>query len=147
MNPFPLQMYEQRLEHKNRPSWTVLDEERPDSEISTADDASRNARVLRRVVRRIKRATKCILGIIVRFYSQTKVDIRKLISKLRHPKTSHEILGTTSSFIMDSWWRLFPLIYTVHELWLMYYKIMYLLDHDRWPYWSPYLRLQRMILR
>lgn len=95
------------------------------------------------VILRITRITYRIRRLIIRF----KEDFRELGRQLRHCHSSYDIWNTLLSFLIIYFWRIYPFLYTLHEMWITFYKVMYLFNPEQWPYWIPYLRLQHLILR
>lgn len=79
-------------------------------------------------------------------------SLRRLIAEIKRvldgaAQLSSSPMGVAASTITKLFWKVFPLLYFAHELLIVAYKVLYLLDPTAWPYWSPYLRLQHLALR
>lgn len=139
-------MYKKRLADKNHPLYPPLNYPIREKDHQTPDPLTR-----RSSFEVLKAGVGFIMSLIRRKIYQIsfrlRSDFERLIDEHQTATTLEDKLIKVFSFLMNMWWRIFPSIFTLHEIWLAFYKIMYLIDNEQWPYWSPYLRLQHLILR
>lgn len=82
-----------------------------------------------------------------RYLARIESDIEQLSQQLKCCKSIADVWSRIRSFAVKLFWRAYPFIRALHAIWSFACKVLYLINVERWPYWTPSLRLQHLILR